>query len=154
MPIYPSYINRVFAASVTRTGTSSMTSTRSSFVSPSAQSTVSPSRTSTTSSLPHSIAALLKSFLSFLDVLHFLFAYFGNSTVVVSSLPRKVFLAAYHNPAIVYIKTEDPDLPAFYYDPLINPISHRNASKQVRRWLPYSGWRDPFSAGGGSLRRV
>jgi len=24
-------------------------------------------------------------------------------------------------------KTEDPDLPAFYFDPLINPISHRHS---------------------------
>ena len=30
---------------------------------------------------------------------------------------------------MVYIKTEDPDLPAFYFDPLINPISHRHAVK-------------------------
>ena len=30
---------------------------------------------------------------------------------------------------MVYIKTEDPDLPAFYFDPLINPISHRYAVK-------------------------
>lgn len=29
---------------------------------------------------------------------------------------------------MVYIKTEDPDLPAFYFDPLINPISHRHAN--------------------------
>ena len=29
----------------------------------------------------------------------------------------------------MYIKTEDPDLPAFYFDPLINPISHRHAVK-------------------------
>jgi hypothetical protein len=35
----------------------------------------------------------------------------------------------YHTPNVVYIKTEDPDLPAFYFDPLINPISHRNAVK-------------------------
>lgn len=35
----------------------------------------------------------------------------------------------YHAPNVVYIKTEDPDLPAFYFDPLINPISHRNAIK-------------------------
>ena len=46
-----------------------------------------------------------------------------------NSRPRKVYLAPYHHPAVVYIKTEDPDLPAFYYDPLINPISHRNAVK-------------------------
>lgn len=35
----------------------------------------------------------------------------------------------YHTPNVVYIKTEDPDLPAFYFDPLINPISHRHVQK-------------------------
>lgn len=30
---------------------------------------------------------------------------------------------------MVFIKTEDPDLPAFYFDPLINPISHRHSVK-------------------------
>ena len=35
----------------------------------------------------------------------------------------------YHTPNVVFIKTEDPDLPAFYFDPLINPISHRHAVK-------------------------
>lgn len=28
----------------------------------------------------------------------------------------------YHYPLSMYIKTEDPDLPAYYYDPLIHPI--------------------------------
>jgi len=36
-------------------------------------------------------------------------------------------VARYHTPNVVYIKTEDPDLPAFYFDPLINPISHRHS---------------------------
>ncbi|KAK1263499.1 hypothetical protein QJS04_geneDACA009497 [Acorus gramineus] len=36
--------------------------------------------------------------------------------------PRKVRLGIYHTPMVMYIKTEDPDLPAFYYDPLIHPI--------------------------------
>jgi hypothetical protein len=40
-----------------------------------------------------------------------------------------VHMPWYHTPNVVYIKTEDPDLPAFYFDPLINPISHRNAVK-------------------------
>ncbi|XP_072978887.1 pre-mRNA-processing-splicing factor 8A [Typha angustifolia] len=40
--------------------------------------------------------------------------------------PRKVKLCVYHSPMIMYIKTEDPDLPAFYYDPLINPITSIN----------------------------
>lgn len=34
-------------------------------------------------------------------------------------------------PNVVYIKTEDPDLPAFYFDPLINPIAHRHGVKSV-----------------------
>lgn len=37
--------------------------------------------------------------------------------------PRKVRLGAYHTPQVMYIKAEDPDLPAFYYDPLIHPIA-------------------------------
>ena len=30
----------------------------------------------------------------------------------------------YHFPACVYIKQEDPELPTFYFDPVINPISY------------------------------
>jgi len=41
-----------------------------------------------------------------------------------NSRPRKVFVSPYHYPASVYIKAEDPDLPAYYFDPVINPISH------------------------------
>lgn len=41
------------------------------------------------------------------------------------------FCSRYHAPNVVYIKTEDPDLPAFYFDPLINPISHRHAVKSL-----------------------
>lgn len=46
-----------------------------------------------------------------------------------NNIPFKVYLTRYHTPNIVFIKTEDPDLPAFYFDPLINPISHRHSSK-------------------------
>ncbi|ORZ34180.1 PRP8 pre-mRNA processing factor 8 [Catenaria anguillulae PL171] len=42
-----------------------------------------------------------------------------------NSLPRAVHVSWYHHPASVYIKPEDPDLPAFYFDPIINPISSR-----------------------------
>lgn len=41
------------------------------------------------------------------------------------------YFSRYHAPNVVYIKTEDPDLPAFYFDPLINPISHRHAVKSL-----------------------
>jgi pre-mRNA-processing factor 8 len=37
--------------------------------------------------------------------------------------PRKVRLANYHYPMVMYIKAEDPELPAFYYDPLVHPIT-------------------------------
>jgi len=43
----------------------------------------------------------------------------------------------YHTPNVVFIKTEDPDLPAFYFDPLINPISHRHAVKVNNNSLSY-----------------
>lgn len=48
--------------------------------------------------------------------------------------PRKVKLATYHHPMTMYIKTEDPDLPAFYYDPLIHPIAaYRHGGRMDRR---------------------
>ena len=37
--------------------------------------------------------------------------------------PAQVHNIHYHHCTVCYIKTEDPDLPAFYYDPIINPIS-------------------------------
>ncbi|KAL7060107.1 hypothetical protein AAHC03_09411 [Spirometra sp. Aus1] len=43
--------------------------------------------------------------------------------------PFQVHLSWYHYPNVLFIKTEDPDLPAFYFDPLINPISQRHAVK-------------------------
>lgn len=38
-----------------------------------------------------------------------------------NSRPRSVHLQYYHYPALCYIKTDDPDLPAFYFDPIVNP---------------------------------
>jgi pre-mRNA-processing factor 8 len=45
-----------------------------------------------------------------------------------NSLPRSVSISPYHGTKNVYIRTDDPDLPAFYFDPLINPISLRGAT--------------------------
>ena len=42
-----------------------------------------------------------------------------------NSLPRSVSLSWYSHPQVVYIKSEDPNLPAFYFDPIIHPISSR-----------------------------
>ncbi|CAH8476010.1 unnamed protein product [Schistosoma bovis] len=46
-----------------------------------------------------------------------------------NSYPFQVHLSWYHTPNVLFIKTEDPDLPAFYFDPLINPISQRQGVK-------------------------
>ncbi|KAJ4363928.1 pre-mRNA-splicing factor 8 [Neocucurbitaria cava] len=42
-----------------------------------------------------------------------------------NSLPRSVKLAWYAYPQTVYVRAEDPALPAFYFDPVMNPISSR-----------------------------
>ncbi|KAB2611453.1 pre-mRNA-processing-splicing factor 8 [Pyrus ussuriensis x Pyrus communis] len=47
--------------------------------------------------------------------------------------PRKVKLCVYHTPMVMYIKTEDPDLPAFYYDPLIHPIPSTNKDRREKK---------------------
>ncbi|KAG0275828.1 Pre-mRNA-processing-splicing factor 8 [Linnemannia exigua] len=46
---------------------------------------------------------------------------------VYNSLPRSVHVGWYHYPTVVHIPAEDPDLPAFYFDPIINPITTRNS---------------------------
>ena len=49
-----------------------------------------------------------------------------------NSLMRSVHLSPYHHPKNVYIHMDDPDLLAFCFDPLINPISlHGMTAKNV-----------------------
>ena len=49
-----------------------------------------------------------------------------------NSRPRKVHMTIYHHPTCTYIKAEDPDLPCFYFDPLINPIaSYKSATTRT-----------------------
>ncbi|KAI9828537.1 MAG: Pre-mRNA-processing-splicing factor 8 [Sarea resinae] len=49
-----------------------------------------------------------------------------------NSLPRSVKLSWYSYPQVVYVRAEDPSLPAFYFDPVINPISSRSvAAKNI-----------------------
>ena len=45
-----------------------------------------------------------------------------------NSRPRDVRMPRYHEPTCCYVKTEDPDLPAYYFDPVINPISAHASS--------------------------
>ncbi|EKG12962.1 Mov34/MPN/PAD-1 [Macrophomina phaseolina MS6] len=42
-----------------------------------------------------------------------------------NSLPRSVKVTWYSYPQVVYVRADDPNLPAFYFDPVINPISSR-----------------------------
>jgi pre-mRNA-processing factor 8 len=45
-----------------------------------------------------------------------------------NSLPRSVKISWYSYPQVVYVRSEDPNLPAFYFDPVINPISSRSVA--------------------------
>ncbi|KAI0127853.1 pre-mRNA-splicing factor spp42 [Xylariales sp. AK1849] len=45
-----------------------------------------------------------------------------------NSLPRSVHFNWYSHPQVVYTKTDDPSLPAFHFDPMINPISSRSVA--------------------------
>ncbi|CAN8077363.1 unnamed protein product [Agarophyton chilense] len=46
-------------------------------------------------------------------------------------LPRGVSLSRYHFPPVMYLKPEDPDLPAYYYDPILSTIP---PSRKQRRF--------------------
>ena len=39
-----------------------------------------------------------------------------------NSRPRSVRIGKHHNPSTMYLKPEDPDLPTFHFNPVINPI--------------------------------
>lgn len=55
-----------------------------------------------------------------------------------NSAPRAVHLSWYHMPSVQCVKAEDPDLPAFYFDPLINPIpSLRGSAASVAAAAAY-----------------
>ncbi|CAI9103863.1 OLC1v1002437C1 [Oldenlandia corymbosa var. corymbosa] len=58
--------------------------------------------------------------------------------------PRKVKLGVYHTPMVMYIKTDDPDLDAFHYDPLINPIPSSTNSKDRQEKKQSEEYVDDF----------
>lgn len=39
--------------------------------------------------------------------------------------PRKISIPKYVYPQVMYVKSDDPELPAYYFDPLLNPIVAR-----------------------------
>ncbi|KAH8782903.1 pre-mRNA processing splicing factor 8 [Diaporthe sp. PMI_573] len=45
-----------------------------------------------------------------------------------NSLPRSIHLSWHSHPQTVYSRTDDPSLPAFYFDKSINPISSRDVA--------------------------
>ncbi|KAB8200431.1 PRP8 like protein [Aspergillus parasiticus SU-1] len=45
-----------------------------------------------------------------------------------NTLPRSVKVSWFSHPQVVYVRTDDPNLPAFYFDPVINPISSRSVA--------------------------
>jgi pre-mRNA-processing factor 8 len=45
-----------------------------------------------------------------------------------------MYLGWYHFPSCCYVRTEDPDLPAFYFDPIINPITVHPFSLRQKRF--------------------
>ena len=49
-----------------------------------------------------------------------------------NSRPRSVVMAPYHHPPLAYVKADDPDLPVFYYDPIINPMSNVGKARRSR----------------------
>lgn len=44
-----------------------------------------------------------------------------------NSITQSVKVSKYHSPTNVYIRAEDPELPPYYFDPIINPISARSS---------------------------
>jgi pre-mRNA-processing factor 8 len=61
-----------------------------------------------------------------------------------NSLPRSVKISWYSHPPVVYVRSEDPNLPAFYFDPVINPISSRSVAPKN---ITVSHEDDIFGAG-------
>ena len=43
--------------------------------------------------------------------------------------PRRVELSPYHTPGVCYIKNDNPDVPVFNYDPVINPMPAYKSEK-------------------------
>lgn len=59
--------------------------------------------------------------------------------------PRKVHLSVYHYAACAYIKPEDPESPAFYFDRIINPISAYRVGKSHSKKDGYEKFIQSFS---------
>lgn len=69
-----------------------------------------------------------------------------------NSRPRSVRLDVYHHVPSAFIRPEDPDLPAFYYDPLINPIAAFRLHQQQKHAA--AAPKQQAAAGGGGGRRL
>ena len=48
-----------------------------------------------------------------------------------NSRPRKIQVGPYHHSPVALIKPDDPELPAFYFDPIVNPVpSYRYSAEE------------------------
>ncbi len=65
-----------------------------------------------------------------------------------NSRPRKVATASYHTPITMYIKAEDPDLPAYYFDPVINPVAAYNSTSNEKGMQDDEDEEDDFKLPG------
>merc|ERR1711915_168489 len=50
-----------------------------------------------------------------------------------NSRPRKVMSAVYHRPAVCFVRADDPDLPAFYFDPVINGLPPSDSISEIEK---------------------
>jgi pre-mRNA-processing factor 8 len=62
-----------------------------------------------------------------------------------NSRPRAVHMSPYHYPSLYYVKADDPDLPAYYFDPIINPVSAFRTDKSSRVVSEEDGGDDDFA---------
>ena len=60
-----------------------------------------------------------------------------SHSCIVQFVPTLSPHLALSNPKNVYIRTHDPDLPAFYFNPLINPIASRSLALKNRPLVPH-----------------
>jgi pre-mRNA-processing factor 8 len=68
-----------------------------------------------------------------------------------NSRPRAITLGRYHAPSTMYLKSEDPDLPCFHYNPIINPIpAPAMASAETQRQRSAAQLDDEIEYGRGA----
>ena len=60
----------------------------------------------------------------------------GTNWSFATIICLQVRLSAYHRPMVMYIKADDPELPAFFFDQLIHPIPAYASGADAGAWIP------------------